>query len=86
MPFIELLDPTAGPRVTEVRRHEAERDSFEFESSLGHAAVKVKRLPGEAPRVAPEYEVCREIALARGMPLAEVYRIVVAEAEAILPP
>jgi uncharacterized protein (TIGR00299 family) protein len=72
---------TLGVRVREVSRYEAERDVFEFESSLGPAAVKVKRLPGDDPRVAPEYEVCRRIAQERSMPLAEVYRIVAAEAE-----
>jgi hypothetical protein len=72
---------TLGVRVRDVSRYEAERDVFEFESSLGPAAVKVKRLPGEAPRVAPEYEVCRRIAQERSLPLAEVYRIVAAEAE-----
>jgi hypothetical protein len=72
---------TLGVRVRDVSRYEAERDVFEFESSLGPAAVKVKRLPGEAPRVAPEYEVCRRIAQERSLPLAEVYRVVAAEAE-----
>jgi uncharacterized protein (TIGR00299 family) protein len=72
---------TLGVRVRDVSRYEAERDVFEFESSLGPAAVKVKRLPGEAPRVAPEYEVCRRIAQERSLPLVEVYRIVAAEAE-----
>jgi hypothetical protein len=72
---------TLGVRVRDVSRYEAERDVFEFQSSLGPAAVKVKRLPGEAPRVAPEYEVCRRIAQERSLPLAEVYRIVAAEAE-----
>ena len=43
---------TLGVRVSAVRRHEAAREILEFESSLGPAAVKVKRLPGEAPRVA----------------------------------
>jgi uncharacterized protein (TIGR00299 family) protein len=71
---------TLGVRVSTVSRHEAQRESFEFESSLGAAAVKVKRLPDEPPRVAPEYEVCRGIAEACGMPLAEVYRIVEQEA------
>jgi uncharacterized protein (DUF111 family) len=75
---------TLGVRTTEVQRHEADRDVFEFESSLGHAAVKVKRLPGERPRVAPEFEVCRLIAMEKGLPLAEVYRVVAAEAEAAL--
>jgi uncharacterized protein (DUF111 family) len=75
---------TLGVRVTPVSRHEAQRESLEFTSSLGPAAVKVKRLPGSPPRVAPEYEVCRRIAQERGLPLREVYRIVEAEALALL--
>jgi pyridinium-3,5-bisthiocarboxylic acid mononucleotide nickel chelatase len=75
---------TLGVRVRDVRRHEAEREVFEFESSLGPAAVKVKRLPGEPPRIAPEYEACRRIAQQLGMPLLEVYRVVAAEAEQCL--
>ncbi len=71
---------TLGVRVTPVSRHEAQRESFEFESSLGAAAVKVKRIPGEEPRAAPEYEACRRIAEERGLALAEVYRIVEREA------
>jgi uncharacterized protein (TIGR00299 family) protein len=71
---------TLGVRVRDVSRYEAEREVFEFESSLGPAAVKVKRLPGEPPRVAPEYEVCRRIAQDRGMALLEVYRVVTEEA------
>jgi len=71
---------TLGVRVSTVRRHEAERESLEFESSLGPAAVKVKRLPGRPPSIAPEYESCRTIAEARDMPLLEVYRVVEREA------
>jgi uncharacterized protein (DUF111 family) len=71
-------------RVQEVRRHEAQRETFEFTSSLGPAAVKVKRLPGRKLQVSPEYEACRRLALAREMPLAEVYRVVEAEALARL--
>lgn len=75
---------TLGVRVSEVRRHEAARELFEFRCSLGPAAVKVKRLPGRAPRVAPEYEACRRLAEARGLPLLEVYRIVAEEAARML--
>ncbi len=71
---------TLGARVREVARHEAERETLEFESSLGPAAVKVKRLPGRPPAVAPEYEACARIARERGLPLFEVYRVVQEEA------
>jgi uncharacterized protein (TIGR00299 family) protein len=71
---------TLGLRVQQVARHEAQRDVLEFESSLGPAAVKVKRLPGGAPAVAPEYEPCARIARERGLPLLEVYRLVQDEA------
>jgi uncharacterized protein (DUF111 family) len=76
---------TLGVRVTPIARHEAQREIFEFESSIGPAAVKVKRLPGELPRVAPEYEHCRRIAEATGMALVEVYGIVEREALERLP-
>ena len=75
---------TLGVRVRDVGRYEAERELFEFESSLGPAAVKVKRLTGEAPFVSPEYEECRRIAQERSLPLPEVYRIIAAEANALL--
>jgi uncharacterized protein (TIGR00299 family) protein len=73
---------TLGLRMWEVRRHEAERQSLTFVSSLGDVSVKIKRLAGERPRVAPEYDSCREVALRTGLPLPEVYRIISAEAEA----
>jgi hypothetical protein len=72
---------TLGVRVRPIHRWEAEREALEFESSLGAAAVKVKRLPGERPRVSPEFEACKRIAEATGLSLVEVYRVVQAEAE-----
>lgn len=72
---------TLGVRVHEVRRHEAQRETLSFQSSLGPATVKVKYLSGRPPQPAPEYEVCRRIAQERGLPLLEVYRIVQTEAE-----
>jgi uncharacterized protein (TIGR00299 family) protein len=72
---------TLGVRVRPVHRWEAEREVMQFESSLGPAAVKVKRLPGEPPTVSPEYEACKRLAETAGLPLAEVYRIVQQEAE-----
>ncbi|MDZ4278822.1 MAG: nickel insertion protein, partial [Dehalococcoidia bacterium] len=75
---------TLGVRVREVARHEAERESLEFDSSLGPAAVKVKRLPGEPPVISPEYEACAKLARKHDLPLLEVYRLVEAEARARL--
>jgi uncharacterized protein (TIGR00299 family) protein len=75
---------TLGVRVRPVHRWEAEREVLEFESSLGAAAAKIKRLLGEPPRAAPEFEACKRIAEATGLPIAEVYRVVQAEAEARL--
>ena len=72
---------TLGVRVRPVHRWEADREVLEFESSLGPAVVKVKRLPGEPPRFAPEYESARSLAELSGLPIAEVYRIVEREAE-----
>jgi uncharacterized protein (TIGR00299 family) protein len=71
---------TLGVRVHEVRRHELEREVVPFESSLGPAHYKVKHIEGESPRVKPEYEDCRRLALAHDLPLSEVYRILTAEA------
>jgi uncharacterized protein (DUF111 family) len=77
---------TLGVRYRDVGRYEAEREVFEFESSLGLAQVKVKRLPGEPARIAPEFEVCRRLAQEHGIALPEVYRIVAAEAASRLNP
>lgn len=75
---------TLGVRVTPLLRYEAAREELAFESSLGPAAVKVKRLPGEPPVAAPEFEACRVLADRHHLPLAEVYRIVAAESLAHL--
>ena len=71
---------TLGVRATPLTRYEAAREVLRFDSSLGPAAVKVKRLPGAAPSVAPEYEVARVLADRHALPLAEVYRLLTAEA------
>ncbi|MDO8490744.1 MAG: nickel pincer cofactor biosynthesis protein LarC [Dehalococcoidia bacterium] len=78
--------PTLGIRTQPVQRHEIEREAVEFESSLGPASVKVKRIGGEVLDISPEYEVCRKLALQKGLPLQHVYRLLNEEARAKLLP
>jgi len=70
---------TLGMRVRPVSRHIAERESMDFDSSLGRVSAKVKRFMGAVLSVTPEYEDCRRIALAQDMPLQEVQRIIETE-------
>ena len=72
---------TLGIRVLPVSRYEAEREIVEVNTSLGRIAVKVKQSDGRNVGVSPEYEECRRVALERGLPLQEVYRIVQRRAE-----
>lgn len=75
---------TLGVRVHTLRRREADREVVRFDSSLGPAAVKVKRLGGAVVAVAPEFEDCRQLAAAHALPLREVYRRLEAEGRAHL--
>ncbi len=76
--------PTLGVRVRDERRYEAERELRRVETPLGPATVKVRRLPGEAPAVAPEYEDCATLARESGRPIGEVFAIVEAAAWAAI--
>jgi len=77
---------TLGIRVQAVGRRQAEREVVEIETSLGRAAVKLKRLHGSPVAVVPEYEDCRRLALEHSLPLQEVYRIVSSAADAMFLP
>ncbi len=71
---------TLGVRRRTVQRYEAERQIVEVDTSLGKVPVKLKRIGDTIAQAAPEYEACREIARATGLPLAEVMRRVANEA------
>ena len=75
---------TLGVRTRRVSRHVAQREVREVETSLGRVAVKVKYLEGRPVATAPEYEACRALARARGIPLQTVLRVVEAEARNLL--
>ncbi len=69
-----------GVRYHEAGRFILERDHVTLESSFGPVSVKRIRTPGKEVRLVPEFEVCRRIALERGLPLRRVYDTVAREA------
>jgi uncharacterized protein (TIGR00299 family) protein len=75
---------TLGVRVQRMARHESERETIPFDSSLGKVTVKVKRFGGARVGLSPEFEDCHRLAQEHGLPLQEVYRIITAEAGAEL--
>jgi uncharacterized protein (TIGR00299 family) protein len=72
-----LAESTAiGVRYYPVSRLKMERATEDRDTSLGRVAVKVVRDGDVTVRVVPEYEECRRIALEKGLPLVDVYKII----------
>jgi uncharacterized protein (TIGR00299 family) protein len=67
-----------GCRYHLAARFEAERDSLEVETAFGRVRIKRGRLAGRVLAAAPEYEDCRRLAVAAGVPWREVYRAALA--------
>ncbi len=65
-----------GVRCYETRRFKLRRESRTVLTPLGEAAVKLLFEGEQLIRVSAEYESCRQLAEASGLPLPEVYRIV----------
>jgi uncharacterized protein (TIGR00299 family) protein len=59
---------TIGIRYHETERRVLEREVEVVESDFGNIKVKVSKLNGRVINFAPEYEDCRQAALARGVP------------------
>ena len=68
-----LESGSLGCRYHLAARFEAERDSVEVETPFGRVRVKRGRLGGRMVAAAPEYEDCRRLALAAGVPWREVH-------------
>ena len=82
--MVELImreTSTLGVRVRPLERIEADREVMRIDTSLGSAAVKLKRLNNAVVSVAPEYEDARRIALERRLPLQQVYAAIQREAD-----
>jgi uncharacterized protein (TIGR00299 family) protein len=65
--------PTLGVRQSRWQRLKAGRRQEVVETPLGTVRVKLKVLEGRVVSAAPEYEDCRQVAQASGLPLREVY-------------
>jgi uncharacterized protein (TIGR00299 family) protein len=66
---------TLGVRVMEVERVTARRWPETIETPYGPLQVKVMEYGGRR-RVLPEYEACRQMSEAQGLPLIEIYRLI----------
>jgi uncharacterized protein (TIGR00299 family) protein len=78
-----LVESTStGVRYHPACRIKMERATEERETSLGRVTIKVIRDNDTVLRIAPEFEECRRIALEKGLPLLEVYRIIERETSA----
>ncbi len=69
---------TLGVRLSRSNRIKLKRRSCEVETELGR--IPAKRVEGpclDGPELRPEYEACRQVAEAEGLPLRKVYEAVV---------
>lgn len=66
---------TGGVRWFPVQRLVAEKEMGTVATAYGEVEVKKVVFPGRAaPRWSPEFESCRKLAEAKGVPLQDVYR------------
>ena len=72
---------TLGVRVYPVTRHIADREFATVETIYGPVAVKVKLLDGEPVGAKPEFDECRRLAEAAGVPVRLVYEAALAAAQ-----
>ncbi|HSG38608.1 MAG TPA: nickel pincer cofactor biosynthesis protein LarC, partial [Thermoanaerobaculia bacterium] len=71
-----------GCRYHAASRVEAEREILEVQTAFGPVRIKRARLDGRPLAAAPEFEDCRRLALASGVPWRDVYRAALAAAGA----
>ena len=74
-----------GLRLREERRITLPRVLGTVATELGPVRAKLATAP-QGPRLTPEYEDCRRLALASGLPIGEIYRAVLRQPEASFTP
>ena len=72
-----------GVRFYDVQRRALPRRAIMVQTEFGAIAAKAVTEPGGARRIVPEFEVCRKIAKARGLPLRTVYETIQRNADPI---
>jgi pyridinium-3,5-bisthiocarboxylic acid mononucleotide nickel chelatase len=72
-----------GCRYYMANRFEAERETAQVETAFGPVRIKRARFQGRPLAAAPEFEDCRRLALAAGVPWREVYRAALTSAAAL---
>jgi hypothetical protein len=73
--FLQLIfseTTTIGARSYEVQRRALARETVSVQTQFGAIDVKVVRTHDGSVRATPEFEQCRAVALAAGVPLREV--------------
>ncbi len=73
---------TIGVRTHRVERHCLQRTIREVETRYGTLPVKISSWQGRTVNIQPEYEACKQLALARGIPLKTVMALARAACEA----
>jgi pyridinium-3,5-bisthiocarboxylic acid mononucleotide nickel chelatase len=72
---------TLGVRVRSVHRHEARRTFAMVETAYGEIQIKLKWLDGQVVGAKPEFEACRRLAEAQGVPVRLVYEAALGAAQ-----
>ena len=72
---------TFGIRFTEMDRIILDRQSMEVQTPYGKVAVKVGSLDGQVIHFSPEYDICKQIARKKKIPVKTVYDTVLSLAE-----
>lgn len=75
---------TFGVRTRVVDRYAADREVRQVATPFGMVSVKLKILDGAVVGASPEYEDCRRLAAAQGIPLPQVYTAALAAAAPLL--
>lgn len=73
-----------GVRYYDVQRFKLARENITIKTSYGDVQIKRIKAPNGSVRLVPEYEVCKKIAIERGIPLKIVYDTISKEAVEIV--